>query len=427
MPTFRSTSIAVLLFTLLFSLYPLLSSYAAQTHSSAWIQYTQEGLEFRSIFPIKNLKKVQTCSQVLIDDKPTNMRIRVKATEDYPTLVCGVLLPPSAQQVTLHTQIFPVQTQSIDRVILLGDTGCKVADYENLFQSCNNPSLWPFAIIANQIATLKPNLIIHTGDYIYRESPCPINNNGCINTPYGHNQATWDADWFTPAAPMLKTAPFIFLRGNHETCPRAGEGWFRYLAPRQYVEQCIDNTAPWFITFDQLQLSMLDTASIKNRHKHALSKLFSKQLKDINHYTKSNPTLPTWIISHRPFWSYGTNEANTVGKSTTKTLQKAVKKSPLVASIELIISGHLHFSQLIDFKGNRPTQIIAGNGGSDLAVFGDSPNNIDGLAINVQKIRYEYGFIVMDRLKNNQWKVSLRDIVGDELVQCTLTSKILFC
>ncbi|WP_299495166.1 metallophosphoesterase [uncultured Shewanella sp.] len=426
MPTFRSQNVRLQL--LLFSLYfyPFLNIFAIQPHSSAWLQCTSKGLELRALYPIKDLNSVQTCSQIMIDARPVTMQIRATATKDYPSLVCSALIPSSVRQVKRHTHIFTIHSQPIERIILLGDTGCKVDDNEHIYQSCNNPSLWPFQLIASEIAKLKPHLIIHTGDYIYREAPCPIDNNGCLNTPYGHNQATWNADWFTPATPMLNTAPFIFLRGNHETCPRAGEGWFRYLAPRHYITQCVENTAPWFTAFSQFTLSMLDTANIKNHHKKALTPLFTEQLNTINAYAKQDPTIATWIISHRPFWSYGTNLANSVGESKTKTLQKAVKKSPLIESIDLIISGHLHFSQFIDFKGARPTQIIAGNGGSDLAVFAKTPNSIDGLAINVQKVRNEYGFIVMDKMKQNHWIVSIRDIVGDELVKCTLTARSLF-
>jgi len=39
----------------------------------------------------------------------------------------------------------------------------------------------------------------------------------------------WNADFFDPAAPLLAVAPWIVVRGNHEDCDRAGEGWIRFL------------------------------------------------------------------------------------------------------------------------------------------------------------------------------------------------------
>ena len=34
---------------------------------------------------------------------------------------------------------------------------------------------------------------------------------------------------FDPAARLLRTAPWVATRGNHEECSRAGQGWYRLL------------------------------------------------------------------------------------------------------------------------------------------------------------------------------------------------------
>ncbi|MCL1124877.1 metallophosphoesterase family protein [Shewanella surugensis] len=338
---------------------------SATMHSSPWLQHTTQVIELIETSPIDNLQTHQVCPNMSINNKSSKIQVRALATVHYPTLVCRTLLPLSAHQITLNKQLFAINPAPVKRIILIGDAGCKAHDYEQFYQFYNNPSLWPSHQTSTQITLLNPDLIIHTGDYIYRESPSPKNNDNCANTPFGHNQATWDADWFTPATPMLLTAPFIFSRGNHETYKRAGEGWFRYLAPRHHFDKCIENTSPWFTTLSSLQLAILDTASIKTTQQKALTSLYSGQLNEINTYSNRQSNKPVWSISHRPFWGYGTNLPNQIGKRKTKILQKAVKKSPLSASIDAIISGHLHFSQLIDFHGLRPTQIITGNGGSD--------------------------------------------------------------
>ena len=67
------------------------------------------------------------------------------------------------------------------------DTGCRVSDGHGLYQECNNDSIWPFANVARSVAAYDPDLIIYTGDYIYREAPCPDGNQGCVGTPYGDN------------------------------------------------------------------------------------------------------------------------------------------------------------------------------------------------------------------------------------------------
>ncbi len=63
----------------------------------------------------------------------------------------------------------------------------------------------------------------------YREDECPAGNTGCAGSPSGYGWAPWNADFFAPAAPLFAAAPWVMVRGNHEDCSRAGEGWFRFL------------------------------------------------------------------------------------------------------------------------------------------------------------------------------------------------------
>ena len=43
--------------------------------------------------------------------------------------------------------------------------------------------------------------------------------------------SAWRDDFFVPASRLMKTAPWLFVRGNHELCSRAGPGWFYLLDP----------------------------------------------------------------------------------------------------------------------------------------------------------------------------------------------------
>ena len=101
-------------------------------------------------------------------------------------------------------------------------------------QACNDPAAWPFPPVARAAAALKPDLVIHVGDYLYRENPCPAGNAGCAGSPWGDNWTTWNADFFDPAAPLLAAAPIVLVRGNHEDCARAGPGWLRLQGPLAY-------------------------------------------------------------------------------------------------------------------------------------------------------------------------------------------------
>ena len=47
-------------------------------------------------------------------------------------------------------------------------------------------SPWPFPKIAATAAAARPDLVIHVGDYHYREAPCPAERAGCANSPSGY-------------------------------------------------------------------------------------------------------------------------------------------------------------------------------------------------------------------------------------------------
>jgi len=61
--------------------------------------------------------------------------------------------------------------------------------------------------LAASVAAAKPDLVIHVGDYLYRESACPPRDSGCARSPHGDDWPTWTADFFAPAAPALLAAP----------------------------------------------------------------------------------------------------------------------------------------------------------------------------------------------------------------------------
>ncbi|MGZ9104198.1 MAG: hypothetical protein ACXW3Y_15200 [Rhodoplanes sp.] len=102
-------------------------------------------------------------------------------------------------------------------IAAFGDTGwrLKAADKEKSdhdhsgagrFQDCDKGSKWPFSRLSATAAARKPGLVIHVGDYLYRESPCPTGDIGCKGSPYGDNWATWQADFFRPADRLLAAA-----------------------------------------------------------------------------------------------------------------------------------------------------------------------------------------------------------------------------
>ena len=84
-------------------------------------------------------------------------------------------------------------------IALFGDTGCRGEPK----QPCNNRD-WTFQSVAESAARAGPGLVVHLGDYLYDTA--------------NDSWDDWDKYFFEPAKALLRTAPFIFVRGNHENC-----------------------------------------------------------------------------------------------------------------------------------------------------------------------------------------------------------------
>lgn len=88
----------------------------------------------------------------------------------------------------------------------------------------------------------KPNLVLHMGDYVYRQWLCPWKGDkGCEainqNAAWGDTIITWYNEFFKPFQPLLEAAPWVMARGNHEICKRAGVGWNFLLNPDDWAPE----------------------------------------------------------------------------------------------------------------------------------------------------------------------------------------------
>ena len=347
---------------------------------ASWVQYVTDGVEVRMVTTGK-------CPSVLLDGQPASMVQRAAPTGPHPNRVCTARVPTGTNSIQLEGMTLPVpMTTTPEQIVVLGDSGCRVSAKHGLYQACNNSSIWPFKKVSDSAAQSGPELILVTGDYIYRESPCPTGNKGCEGTPHGDNQATWLADWFQPSHSIRAAAPLVLLRGNHENCARAGHGWFRYLDAHPYTSQCQRSTAPWAIQVGNLRLAVLDTSELKDSDNQPLTELYSEQLTRV----KNLLTGPGWIATHRPFWGFGADDDTGKPVELTGVLQDAVRNTGLPQDVRLLIGAHLHLAEVLSFGKQRPPQLIVGNSGTQLVPETKPPEQIDGLSILNRQVFYQY-------------------------------------
>ena len=152
---------------------------------------------------------------------------------------------------------------------------------------------------ARSAAAWQPDLVIHVGDYFYRDSPCPPGNPACAGNPWGDTWAAAQADFFAPAEPLLKW-PRGSLSGNHEECRRTGNAWFRLLDPRPLPKECTDRTEPYSVPIGETSLFVLDTTTAHDlRAAPETVAYFATQLAALTE------NRPVWLLSHKPFWAFG--------------------------------------------------------------------------------------------------------------------------
>src|SRR5579871_727389 len=248
----------------LFALAALLLPVASHAHPAAqsvWVQLGPGGTaEVRAVVP-------GACPAVTFDVTAAQSAMTLRSPPDanFPA-VCSLAIPSGVKSVSVVLSDGTVKTLSAptgepQRILVLGDTGCRIKG--SYLQACNDPLAWPFASLAKAAAALKPDLVIHLGDYLYRESSCPDGNAGCAGSPYGDNWATWDADLFSPAAPLLEAAPWLIVRGNHEDCSRAGPGFLRLLGPAAFdpAAPCTEHLPPYAAMAGDQAIAVMDNAS----------------------------------------------------------------------------------------------------------------------------------------------------------------------
>jgi Calcineurin-like phosphoesterase len=392
---------------------------AAQPLAGPWVELgTDNDLQVRVVVQ----SNVAACPVVVADGKTIEARQRGAADGNFPITVCGAAVPLATKTLTVGGDAVPTLPAAINRIVVFGDTGCRIEG--STAQDCDDKKQWPFPVIAKDAAGRKPDLVIHVGDYYYREDACPAGNKGCKDSPHGDNWAAWKADFFEPAAPLLAAAPWVMVRGNHELCQRGGAGWIRLLDPRGDMPECADTSPPYPLHLGGLDLMVFDSANADDTKPDPKKvAVYAAQFAQL----LANAPKGSWLVTHRPVWALG--KGKNPGETVNQTLQAAIK-GHVQASLDMVVSGHLHDFASYSFGPQRPAQLIAGVGGDTMDAL---PNEklvgatIDGMKTTKGFALERFGFFVMER-HDAGWNGTLYDPDGKTvLAQCTIAGRDLDC
>ena len=364
----------------------------------------------------------------------------------FPVSVCEAALPAGVRKILVAGTRLPVPVAQPRRILFIGDTGCRMKASEHAFQACKNPKSWPFKAISTRAAAWHPDLVVHLGDIHYRESPCPAADQGCAGSPWGYGFDAWNADFFRPARPLLKAAPWVVVRGNHESCSRAGQGWFRFLDPGPFASRrsCDDPahdgegdfTSPYAVPIGaDTQLIVFDSSRAADKPYAPGDEPYERyaaQLREVDELTRDKAQ--NFFLNHHPVLGFSSSMDRQAhpGNAALQSVMRDRHPGRLFApGINLTLNGHVHLFEAISFKSDHPAVFVTGNAGSALSLplpgalsAHDQP--APGAIVDEIISRADFGFLTMERA-GASWVFTEWDRAGKAVLRCKLAGSGLHC
>ncbi|WP_405968714.1 metallophosphoesterase [Streptomyces sp. NBC_00015] len=427
----------------------------------AWTQLTSRGTQIRYV----TTDTSGTCPSVryTMGIVRTAYRMRLlsrPAPPQFPTTVCELVVPLGAYnavlvQTTIAAAVLHPSSRELPlpnwtantrpgTIGVIGDSGCRVTTAGPNQDCADHQTGWPFPEIANSAANVtQPDLVIHVGDYLYRDDPAQADdkaaNPGCTTSADRFTWACVVADFFRPAEKLLTVAPVVLTRGNHEDCRTppatggAGAAWFRYLADELRANgSCSPYPDPVEIRAGVLHLLNVDSSFADPADSGSLAQqaIYTRQFESVNQTAAQQTGHDYFVVTHKPVWM-----VRSVGpplETFTPVLQSAVAGTALgrlADNIRMVVSGHAHLYQMIDFNTTRPPQVTVGFSGGAPLEQGPNDAGVIGKAVGMplQPVNHSvtqggvFGYATLSR-NAGTWDLTAHDPAGAVRGQtCTLS------
>jgi len=385
--------------------------------------------------------------------RPTRSKPEDSKPSAYPVTVCESTLPQGAKAASVAGRRLPLPVAEPKRIVVIGDTGCRIKGSDKAFQACNDPGEYPFARVAASAAAWKPDLVVHVGDYLYRENACDNAHPGCAGSVWGYGWDAWNADFFAPGAALLAAAPWSPARGNHESCNRAGQGWWRFIEPRPLLpgrdcdqeanDKIGDYDDPYAVPLGGgAQLIMIDSS---NAPGDAIppDDYRAAQYRDMYAKMIGLARLAPYniVVDHHPVLGVAAHMDKKTGERKIDGgnggLQSVFSgQDPWLfpPSIKLLLSGHVHVWEQLSYKSPHPTQFIAGFSGTqeDIVPLPKALPDSVYVAPGAEIDRFSswvdgFGFMTMVRTGPESWDIEVHDVNGKVVNHCTASGRQSSC
>ena len=385
---------------------------------------------------------------------------------NYPIVVCEApLLAPGGKPASLarvgDLELPLPDTTAAARIAVIGDTGCRDNKHQ---KPCKDEQVWPFEELAREIAKKRePTLVVHVGDYRYRQDDKPCDDAGCAE-PTWDNWESWEKDFFEPAAKLLAAAPWVMVRGNHEDCTVTqashdgnGRGWFYLLDGSSAMlgtapPQCGSDpskptyTPPFAVDVavgsgDTLRLIVFDSADADDENASPCDAadptnpvcVYQGYFATVRQLAAAHQG-PSWLVSHRPIWALKKAKCGKSPEVINATLQLAAGNH--LPGIELAVAGHYHLFESLSWAAgaSRPALVVTGMGGVAISNAPRPPERaslagepVAGAPADVDWWA-EHGYLLMRRdAAQHAWKPRLYPALGDGHHDCAFSDSTFDC
>ena len=216
------------------------------------------------------------------------------------------------------------------------------------------------------------------------------------------------------------------MRGNHETCDRNPQGWFRFLDPAPYQAACQKYTEPYVAPLNGFTFAAIDSAEAADQNDTPEEAAeYARQFDRLAEITPAG----SWLITHRPVW--GILEGSKGEFEVENATYAAASADSLHADYGLVLSGHIHLAESISFQESsaRAPQLIVGNSGTaldNIPTASPTAGQLGDPSVEEAETLSSFGFMTLEPA-GQRWLATQRNADGNPMLECLLALPEIAC
>ena len=242
------------------------------------------------------------------------------------------------------------------------------------------------------------------------------------------------------------------VRGNHESCSRAGQGWWRFIDPHPLLagHDCNnaldDDRGDYSDAYavpigGDTQIIVLDTANTINQP-IAADTTRAKKYRALYHQmvALSQQAGDNRVVNHQPILGFAARQeahravALVPGNRGLQSVFGSINPGLLPAHIDVLLSGHVHVWEQVSFSSAYPTQFIVGFSGTaeDIVPLpaklpADTMPAIGAVVAQFSSWVNGFGFMTMQSTGSHHWEIEIRDVNGKQVNACHIDGSKSVC